>query len=615
LDDFDAKIVHFMNKSIGYFKKTHQNKALFHFITTFALQQHTKFTMTPIFTIPPNLTLSEAIQALDDAQLNQIFGRTIVGRSYSYLEEIEAVNVYEGGAETTVWGSESYDVEVEYAKDMLLGKCSCPYGGLCKHLAAFVQHLRDSEDDIEEINVIETEEAEVVETTPSKQPQKGKIGFNFEEWLQLRTEAELRALVMQYAPPEFRKSLEMQHATPVVQQQQFQKSEKRIRELLLNAEDYTPSDFEDALMERLEVVRAFWQTTPEGIKDLLVLAIETIDKTQDGGFHYDDYNDGNFDGGKLVAYMANFIASISETKIAAFTQQILNALLTQEFGCCENFLIELLKTLKNPQLEALKTVVLKEEVFSQQPHYHQSEIWQTYKAILSTPEQIEFLTQNVKKPIFALDLSTLYEQASQFEKAIEVLLPCLQKEEGTHLTHLYGYRLENAKVFERRIELENKYNNGENLEKWSINYIKEFKNAESLQFALQYLPNQQDSLEVLLASLNISAFANYLELSHRTAEVVSLFKQRATDFPTTFQYDFYKRHKKTFPMEAEKFFTQVLNTELPHAKESHYYNVVEALLQLREVLTEPQFRFVVGNIRIGYKRRSNLMGKMDQAGV
>jgi hypothetical protein len=571
--------------------------------------------MTPIFTIPPNLTLSAAIQALADAQLNQIFGSTIVGRSYSYLEEIEFVNIYEGGAETTVWGSESYDVEVEYAEGILLGKCSCPYDGLCKHLAAFVQHLRDSEDDIEEINVIETEDAEVVETMPSVQPPKGKIGFNFEEWLKSRTEVELRALVMQYAPSEFRKSLEIQHATPVVQQQQFQKSEKLTRELLLNAEDYTPSDFEDALMERLEVMRAFWQTSPQGIADLLVLAIETINKTQDGGFHYDDYNDGNFVGDKLVAYMANFIASISETKTATFTQQILNSLLAQEYGCCENFLMELLKILKNPQLEALKTVVLKEEVFSRQPIYYQNEIWQTYKAILSTPEQIEFLTQNVKKPNFALDLSTLYEQASQFDKAIEVLLPCLQKEEGNHLSHLYLYRSENAKVFERCIELESKYKQGKNLEKWAIRYIEEFKNAESLQFALQYLPNQQDSLEVLLASHSIIAFANYLELNQRTAEVVSLFKKRATDFSTSFQYDFYKRHKKTFPMEAEKVFTQVLNDELPHAKESHYYNVVEALLQLREVLSVPQFKFVVGNIRIGYKRRSNLMGKMDQAGV
>jgi hypothetical protein len=615
LGDFDAKIVDFMNNYTGYSKKTHQNKALFPFITTFALQQQTRFTMTPIFKIPPNLTLSAAIQAFDDTQLNQIFGSTIVGRSYSYLEEIEVVNVYEGGAETTVWGSESYDVEIEYAEGMLLGKCSCPYGGLCKHLAAFVQHLRDSEDDIEEINVIESEEAEVVETTPSTQPQKGKIGFNFEEWLQLRTEAELRVLVMQYAPPEFRKSLEIQHATPVVQQQQFQKSEKRARELLLNAKDYTPSDFEDALMERLEVIRAFWQTTPEGIADLLVLATETIDKTQDGGFQYDDYNDGNFEGDKLVTYMANFIASISETKIATFTQQILNALLTQEFGCCENFLTELVKILKKPQLEAIKTVVLKEEVFSQQPHYHQNEIWQTYKTILSTPEQIEFLTQNVKKPNFALDLSTLYEQVNQSEKAIDVLLPCLQKEEGNHLTHLYGYILENVKVFERRIELENKYNNGKNLEKWAIRYIEEFKNAESLQFALQYLPNQKDSMEVLLASLNIRNFATYLELNHRTVEVVSLFKQRATDFSTTFQYDFYKRHKKTYPMEAEKVFTQVLNDELPHAKESHYYKVVEALLQLREVLSVQQFKLIVGNIRIAYKRRSNLMGKMNQVGM
>jgi hypothetical protein len=48
LGDFEAKIVDFRNKSMGYFKNSPQSKAFFHFITTFALLQHTKFTMTPM---------------------------------------------------------------------------------------------------------------------------------------------------------------------------------------------------------------------------------------------------------------------------------------------------------------------------------------------------------------------------------------------------------------------------------------------------------------------------------------------------------------------------------------------------------------------------------------
>jgi hypothetical protein len=55
-----------------------------------------------------------------NTRLKEIFGRTIVSKSFPYVEEIEIVNVYEGGADTTTFsGKKGYHVEVELVSSIL----------------------------------------------------------------------------------------------------------------------------------------------------------------------------------------------------------------------------------------------------------------------------------------------------------------------------------------------------------------------------------------------------------------------------------------------------------------------------------------------------------------
>ena len=76
-----------------------------------------------------------------------IFGPVILQRSHDYIDQIEDVDYAPGLAQTLIYGSEEYVVDIKHEANTarLNGDCSCPYdGGACKHLAAFLQYLRKS---------------------------------------------------------------------------------------------------------------------------------------------------------------------------------------------------------------------------------------------------------------------------------------------------------------------------------------------------------------------------------------------------------------------------------------------------------------------------------------
>ena len=89
--------------------------------------------------LPVSSTLADAIQNLSDARLYAIFGPVILQRSHDYLDEIEEVDYAQGLAQTLIYGSDEYEVEIKHeaSTSRLYGNCSCPYGGTCKHIAAF----------------------------------------------------------------------------------------------------------------------------------------------------------------------------------------------------------------------------------------------------------------------------------------------------------------------------------------------------------------------------------------------------------------------------------------------------------------------------------------------
>lgn len=562
--------------------------------------------------LPIQSTLAEAIQNLSDARLYAIFGPVILQRSYDYIDEVEDIDYAPGYAQTLIYGTEEYEVEIkhELSTERLYGDCTCPYdGGACKHIAAFLQYLREA-DDLGEINY----PASKMHNIPAHEIVNAPATFDFKTWVQSRSREELEHLVLQHAPESLRKSLALQAGSTSVQEELFQKVEKKIKKILTELDEYDADDFEETLLKYLEDLRPLWTLLPEKIVKLLQKIIKATDKAQDEGYLYDHYGDGGFEGYRLGTYLAEFFASLPAEFFGTGIEEMLEVFGDLSYSICDNFITELLPKLDHSKGVVLKNLLLRSDLLLQQTPHQQKDIWAFLKPFLSAPEQKQLLV-SLSDPFFMLELIELYEQEGQYQEAIRLLKQRIPQAQKSTWGDFYQVATGTEALYEKLIELLSKEKQAEELTKWVHRYVDERANARSLSFSIQFLPEAQTELEVLLKKRRIVNFAQYLEESFRAPEALELFKSYPKDFPQSIQYDFFKRNHLLFPKEAQVVFKQALDEALPIAKDYSYRAVVEALVLLRELMEKQAFVALVQSIRGAYKRRSNLLGLMQSAGL
>jgi len=563
--------------------------------------------------LPIQSTLADAIQNLSDARLYAIFGPVILQRSHDYIDEIEDIDYATGYAQTLIYGTEEYEVEIKHeaSTERLYGDCTCPYdGGACKHIAAFLQYLREA-DDIAEINYPASKMVNVPTHEAVSAP---AVVFDFKAWVKARSREELENLVLQHAPESLRKSLALQAGSASVQEELFQKAEKKIKKVLTEVDEYDADDFEEKLLKYLEELRPLWTLLPEKIVKLLHKIIKATDKAQDEGYLYDHYGDGGFEGYRLGTYLAEFFANLPTEVFGTGLEEMLEVFGDLSYSICDNFITELLPKLDTAKGLVLKNLLLGSDLLLQQTDHQQKDIWFFLKPLLSAPEQKQLLIR-LSDPFFMLELIELYEQEGQYQEAIRLLKQSIPQAQKSTWGDFYQVAKGTEALYEKLIELLNKEKQAQELTKWVHRYVDESASARSLSFSLQFLPEAQTELEALLKKRKITSFAQYLEDSFRAPEVLELFKNHPKDFPQSIQYSFFKRNQLLFPKEAYVVFKQVLNQELLNANQSSYQMVVEVLVLLRELMEKKAFVTLVQSIRAEYKRRPNLMALMQSAGL
>lgn len=567
--------------------------------------------MERLFHLPRNQSLSARIRSLDDGALSEIFGRTILGRAYSYKDAIEELDIQPGRITAEVYGTEPYEVEIEYRAGDVFGDCSCPYEAACKHLAALLMYLRD-ETDAEELA-----EADAKPTIEIGGGAYASGHFDFDKWLESRTERELRDLVRQFAPESFRRTLAMQQADPDVHKKIFQKTELKIRDLLKKADEYGPDDFEEAALKRLEELRPVWLNLPEEVAGLLEQVLSGIDEAQNEGYLYDDYADGVFEGDSLGRYMAEFVAALPADRVEAAARRLTDALGNGDYSICDNFLPELLSLLSVEKIPVLKGLLKTTNLIHQLDEHKQRTIWQQLQPSLDAKERQQILERlsETGHAFFVLELANLLESNGDPDAAIKAIERAIPEKAPNTFRYAYlpGFADKN-KLFEKRLELEQKHRKGAKTEYWATRYIRETGVPDSLRCALRYLPEQQTALENLLRTTSVAGYARYLEEVGRLDEVLTLFRQHPRQLNRITQYDFFKRHKKKYPAEAGLIFKEVLDENLTPTGDAAYRAVVEALRHLRDVEPLEQFHARVNAIKLNYKRRSNLMAMMAREG-
>jgi uncharacterized Zn finger protein len=83
-------------------------------------------------------SLSAWFNNLREFELDNIFETHILGRAYEYVSTIKIGETAPNKIAAVSKGVNEYQLFIEYDKAKIIGTCSCPYDGPCKHLAALI---------------------------------------------------------------------------------------------------------------------------------------------------------------------------------------------------------------------------------------------------------------------------------------------------------------------------------------------------------------------------------------------------------------------------------------------------------------------------------------------
>jgi len=82
-------------------------------------------------------SLQSWLEDIREFQLDSMFDTNILGRAFWYTD---AVSIFENSEHVVkaVIKEKMYELQITSKESKVIGECSCPYDGHCKHLAALL---------------------------------------------------------------------------------------------------------------------------------------------------------------------------------------------------------------------------------------------------------------------------------------------------------------------------------------------------------------------------------------------------------------------------------------------------------------------------------------------
>ncbi|MBI5915217.1 MAG: SWIM zinc finger family protein [Bacteroidetes bacterium] len=564
-------------------------------------------------------SLRTYFQSLNALAIQQKLGRDMFRKGMGYYENdaVETLDVVDGNnVEAEVYGSEEYRVKIFARSGSVQAKCSCPYdtewGGICKHIAAVL--IKTAEEEFwreipETVTVIE-----IAEKSPS---------YNndiFEAWLGSLSAEELRQAVRKLAAPAFREEIRLRFGSQGDREQVFLDTKKKIQKLLDKLGRYDGGQhFDDDIKPLMEKLRGVWTDRPEEVKTMFLQIIGAVNGAQEDGSMFDEYSEESYDGSELMGFLAEFLSALPDAQRLAFLPDLWEALDEDGYDSFSGFFEMAADYLKPSDWHHLKNYLAKSELLSKADFAFQT--LETFGPAMTTDEKGEWLkTLAARSDKFVVPLALFYEkEKGDVKKASKTLDKAIEKLVGQQ-HRFFGAGDIAKQIVEERIRLAQ--GQREPLDGLALRYVELLPRAESLRRALELSPGQRPALEGLLRSKDISQYLVHLEMEKRLAEVADIIERKRKDFSEGslqgfpfgfFRYDFYARNKKALPEKALACFREGLEEELKHTGDRHYAAVVDALRNMKTLVPEVEFRHRLAEIRLLYKRRSNLMGQLEKA--
>ncbi|MBN1117294.1 MAG: SWIM zinc finger family protein [Bacteroidales bacterium] len=485
-------------------------------------------------------------------------------------------NIDKTRLKTLVKGNSEYTVIIDLQNGNVEGSCTCPYGGTCKHVIASLLFAIDENSEIEVLPNAKNPETDI------------------NQYLQSLSKNELIGLVKKFAPEQFWVEVKNTFSDSSSAQTTFRKVERNIQKIFKDSDCLdNPEDFDAALDKEIKKLSGLEKHLKSEVEGLLLYIIGEVDKAFDEGYLYDHYNDYNYEPSEeFIGFASNFVKSLNYEEKTAFLTKLDTVLKEQSYNIFGS-LQQLYETVfTEDDLPALKEMLV--SGYKKMSHNLIENYYEQVRILLTEQEKEVILTEiqnNSSKWI--IELASLYDSWNQEIKAIDAIKVWLTENNGFGIDEVYTLYLDLlAKA-------------GLSLSYAAKEAITHCSTCSMLQKIASLNSEGMLDYELTLEQKAAQQLLDYLEITDRLPEALALI-MRSKNIWHNRVFDFFKKHKKIFPSEAEKFFTDAINKNLENAGDSYYHAIADNIQQLKQVNSSLAAEYLA-DIRLNYKRRRNLI--------
>jgi hypothetical protein len=499
---------------------------------------------------------------------------------YGYVADA-SYNIDKTRLKTLVKGNSEYTVIINLQNGEVGGSCTCPYGETCKHVIASLLFANDENSEIEVL------------------PDAKNSGTDINQYLQSLSNNELIGLVKKYAPEQFWVEIKNKFSDSSSAQNIFKKVERNIQKIFKDSDSlYNPGDFDAALDKEIKKLSGLEKHLKSEVEGLLLYIISEVDNAFDEGYLYDHYNDDNYEPSEeFIGFVTKFVKCLDYEEKTAFLTKLDTVLKEQSydtFGSLQQ-LSEAVFT--EDDLPTLKDMLV--SGYKKMSHNLIENYYERVRNLLTEQEKEVILAEiqnNNSKWI--IELAGLYDSRNLVIKATDGIKEWLNVNNGFGVDEVYTLYLDLlAKA-------------GLSLSEAAKEAITQCSTCSMLQKIASLISEGMSDYELTLEQKAAGQLLDYLEITDRLPEAMALIK-RSKNIWHTRVFDFFKKHKKIFPSEAEIFFTNAINKNLEFAGDSYYHAIGDNIQQLKQVNSSLAAEYLA-DIRLNYKRRRNLISILSK---
>ena len=512
---------------------------------------------------------------------SKVYHRSQQYFKYGYVADA-SYNIEKTRLKTMVKGNSEYTVIIDLQNGHIEGSCTCPYGGTCKHVIASLLYA-----------IGENSEIDVI-------PDAINPEIDINQYLQSLSQNELIDLVKQYAPEQFWVEIKNTFSNSSSAQTTFRKVERNIQKIFKESDSLNnPGDFDAALNKEIKKMSGLEKHLKSEVEGLLLYIIIEVDNAFQEGYLYDHYNDYNYEPSEeFNRFVTNFVKSLNFEEKTAFLSKLDTALKghsSDTFGSLQQ-LSETVFT--EDDLPALKDMLA--SGYNKMSHHLIETYYERVRNLLTEQEKEIILTeiQNNNSSKWIIELAGLYDSQSHTKKATDTI--------KVWLTANNVFGVEN--VYTLYLDLLAKA--GLSLSEAAKEAINKCSSCSMLQKIASLVSEGMSDYELVLEQKAGVQYLDYLEITDRLPEAMALIK-RSKNIWYTRVFDFFKKHKKIFPSEAEKFLTDAINKNLEFAGDNYYYAIGDNIQQLKQINSSLAGEYLA-DIRLKYKRRRNLISILSK---